>query len=79
MTEDIFLQTLRKNLRRTPFVPFQIELSNGQVIDIEQPRGLVVGGDSAVRITDDGDMIEMTDFGCEEVRDIRHTGVEAAP
>ena len=73
MNQQAFEETLRKYLRNKPFHPFAVELVNGNVITIDQPK-LAIGGDSAALITTDDELIE---FACEEVRAIRPVPLEA--
>jgi undecaprenyl-diphosphatase len=66
MNAEQFEQTLRQFLRREPFQPFVVELIDGRVIPIEDPK-VVIGGGAAAFLTPDA----LVEFVCEDVQAIR--------
>lgn len=76
MTQEDSEQTLRTFLRRRPFQPFTVILSDGQRIDVDIPKAVAFGGGG-------GGFIYPTEgpifFECEEVSQIIPTTQEAAP
>jgi hypothetical protein len=73
MTQKQFEETLLQFIRHKPFEPFVVEMLDGRVIEIPNPR-VIVGGGAATFISPDFDM---TDFYCDEVRGIRAAVPEA--
>jgi hypothetical protein len=69
MTVDDFQNTLRQFLRREPFQPFVVELSDGSVIEVGEPSVAFNGG-AAVYVSPNFDLV---DFASEEVRTMRPT------
>ena len=67
MTNEQFEETLRQYLRREPFQPFVVELVDGRLIAIEEPK-VVFGGGAASFFTPSYDLVE---FACEDVQAIR--------
>jgi hypothetical protein len=62
-----FESTLIEFLHKEPFQPFVVELTSGQLIEVNRSR-LAIGGGGASFFAPDYDLVE---FSCEEVRDIR--------
>ena len=60
-------------IHRTPFVPFVLELKNGQLLPIPHPRLAINGGGATFFGPDDG----LVDVEFEDVRSIREGSVEA--
>jgi hypothetical protein len=60
-------QTLRQFLRSEPFHPFVVELLNGRVIAIDNPKVVFCGG-AASFFTPGYDLVE---FACEQTKSIR--------
>ena len=67
MNTQEFEDQLRRYLQREPFQPFEVELADGQVIEVSQPK-LVFGGGGAAFLTESDEFVE---FNCEEVRAFR--------
>ncbi len=67
MEREPFEQTLRHFLHREPFEPFAVEMTDGRLIWITEPRVAFNGG-AATFIAADFDLVEFT---CEEVRAFR--------
>jgi hypothetical protein len=68
MTRQEFEDTLRQFLRRIPFQPFVVDLSNGEAIQVLDNH-VAFGGGAATFFTPEFDLIEFT---CENVESI-HT------
>ena len=64
MTPEQFDAMLRAWTKRRPFLPFVVELVNGERITIERPE-ISFGGGVAGFLSDEGGFV---DFACEEVR-----------
>jgi hypothetical protein len=73
MNATAFEDTLRAFLQREPFQPFVVELLDGRVIEVDQPK-VVFGGGAASFFTVSYELVE---FACEEVREMR-AGVHGA-
>jgi hypothetical protein len=67
MTRDEFDTILRTNLRREPFVPFQVGLKAGKRIEIDDPNGLAFNCGGAAFIDAGGGLIF---FNFEAVNEI---------
>jgi hypothetical protein len=67
MEPEPFEQTLRHFLHREPFEPFAVEMIDGRLIWITEPK-LAIGGGGASFFTPSFDLVEIL---CEEVRAIR--------
>jgi hypothetical protein len=67
MKIDQFDQALRQHLRREPFQPFVVELVDGRVLAVDQPKVVFAGG-AASFFTPSYDLVE---FACEDVLAIR--------
>ncbi len=67
MKIEEFEETLRELLRREPFQPFVVELVDGRVIAVDEPKLAFCGG-AASFFTPSYDLVE---FACEEVQAIR--------
>jgi hypothetical protein len=67
MEPEPFEQKLRQLLRQEPFQPFVVELVDGRLIWITEPK-LAMGGGGASFFTPSFDLVE---FVCEEVRAFR--------
>jgi hypothetical protein len=61
-------------IHREPFVPFVVEMTDGQVLEIPHPR-LAINGGGAGFIGPDGGLV---DFEFKDVRSICFIQVEAA-
>jgi hypothetical protein len=75
MNVEQFEQTLRQFLHREPFQPFVVELVDGRMIEIDQPK-IVFGGGAASFLTPGYDLVE---FACEEIRAIRASVPRGTP
>ncbi len=60
-------------MRREPFTPFVVEMTNGEALEVPHPR-LAINGGGAGFIGLDGGLV---DFEFKSVRSIRLTGAEA--
>jgi hypothetical protein len=69
-----FEDTLRQFLHHEPFVPFVIELVDGQCLFIDS-QGLAFGGGAAAYLSAS---YELHTFTCEQVRSIRSATHETA-
>jgi hypothetical protein len=49
------LQQIRQYLRATPFLPFEIHTSAGEVFWVEHPESCAIVGDNAVIASADGE------------------------
>jgi hypothetical protein len=72
---DEFDATLRKLLKREPFVPFEVELDDGRLIPIRQPV-LAFGGGSAAFIDPDYEEGAIVDFSHKHVTGFHPMGQE---
>jgi hypothetical protein len=66
MTQELFEQLLRENIRRKPFLPFVVEMNDGKRIIVDNPSVAFNDG-GAVYVGDD----RLDDFVCEDVKSIR--------
>jgi len=74
MNQQEFEELLRFFLRREPFQPFVVELLDGRMIEVDQPRvGFNGGAAGYVNASE-----ELVFFECEEVRAIRALAHELA-
>ncbi len=60
-------------IHREPFVPFVVEMNDGQALEIPHPR-LAINGGGAMFFGPDGGLV---DFEFKSVRSIRFVNVEA--
>lgn len=60
-------------IHREPFVPFVVEMSDGQTLEVPHPR-LAINGNGAGFIGPDGGLV---DFEFGNVRSIRFIDIEA--
>jgi hypothetical protein len=67
MDQQQFQQTLREFIRRKPFFPFVVELVNGEQIVVEEAT-VAFGTRMAGYISP---AMEILEFTCDQVRDIR--------
>lgn len=67
MRQQEFEDYLRHFLHQEPFQPFVVEMVDGRVLLVEQPR-VAFGGGGAGYVTPAEELVL---FECEEVRDIR--------
>jgi hypothetical protein len=74
MNAEQFKQTLRQFIRREPFRPFVVELTDGRVVEVDRPP--VLGGGGASFLTGAYDLVE---FASADVRAIREAAPETAP
>ena len=74
MTPEQFDQTLRTWTKRRPFLPFVVELVNGERITIERPE-LSFGGGVAGFLSDEEGLV---DFSYDEVRSFQPVKYEAS-
>ena len=74
MELEVFQETLRSFIRREPFVPFVVELLNGEQIVVAEPTVAFNGG-FAGYFSPSYDILE---FRCEQVQAIRLLSREAA-
>jgi len=75
MTKDRFEDTLRRFLRRKPFIPFVIEMVDGNEVEVDHP-GVAFNEGGGCYMTSTYDLIE---FHCTGVRDIRLVSTETTP
>jgi uncharacterized membrane protein len=75
MSEEQFTQLLRHFIHRQPFVPFVIELVNGDRIHVDSPAVAFSG--PAAGFLDEGE--GLIRFSCEEVRAITPASAEVKP
>ena len=73
MTPEQVEEKLIELIHREPFVPFVVEMTDGQMLEVPQPR-LAINGGGAVFIGPDGGFV---DFEFKTVRAIRLSHVEA--
>jgi hypothetical protein len=73
MTPEQVEEKVIELIHRDPFVPFIVELANGQSLAIAHPR-LAINGGGAVFFGPDGGLI---DFDFKTVRTIRVLNTEA--
>jgi hypothetical protein len=76
MTQQEFQDTLRKFIRREPFVAFVVEMTDGRLIEVPHPE-VGIGGGIAGFFRGEGEF-DLVEFQCEEVRSIRAATQEAA-
>ena len=71
MTQESFDDTLRTLMRRRPFLPFAVELDNGERIEVDAPNSVAWDGGGAAFLNEHG---EASFFTCEQVQQfIPHT------
>jgi hypothetical protein len=75
MTEELFTRTLQEFTRRRPFVPFLVELVDGQRIVVDFPSVAFSNGAAGFISESEG----MIPFTCAEVRAISPAAAEANP
>ena len=64
MSEEQFTNSLREFIHRKPFLPFLVELMDGQRIIVDYPSVAFSGGAAGFLSEDDG----LIDFSCDRVR-----------
>ena len=74
MTPDQVEAKVIELIHQEPFVPFVVEMADGQVLEIPHPR-LAINGGGAGFIGPDGGLV---DFEFKSVRSIRVMRTEAA-
>ena len=74
MKREVFEETLRGFLRREPFLPFVVELETGEQILVEEPTVAFADGFAGYF----SPAYDITEFTCEQVRDIRLLAQETA-
>jgi len=73
MTPEQVEEKVIELIHREPFVPFIVEMNDGQLLEIPHPR-LAINGGGAGFFGPDGGLV---DFWCKNVRSIRVRGIEA--
>jgi hypothetical protein len=73
MNEEKFTQLIREFIHREPFVPFQVDLTDGQRIVIDSPSVAFAGTAAGFVSEKDG----LVAFSCEEVTSITRSVAEA--
>jgi hypothetical protein len=73
MTPEQVEEKIIELIYREPFVPFVVEMADGQLLEIPHPR-LAINGGGAVFFGPDGGLV---DFDFKSVRSIRLIKVEA--
>ena len=74
MTPEQVESRIIELIHREPFLPFAVEMSDGQWLDIPHPR-LAINGGGAVFFGTDGGLV---DFEFKSVRSLRTPKAEAA-
>jgi hypothetical protein len=74
MSPDQVEERVIELIHREPFIPFVVELANGEFVEIPHPR-LAIDGGGAGFIGPDGGL---ADFEFKSVRSIRLPSAEAA-
>ncbi len=75
MTPEQVEEKIIALIHRKPFVPFVVEMNDGQSLEIPHPR-LAINGGGAVFFGPDGGLV---DFEFKYVRSIRYIHLEAIP
>jgi hypothetical protein len=75
MSKDQFDETLRRFLHRRPFIPFVMELLDGNQIEIDHPGVSFAEGSGCFLSSKD----ELIEFYCEKVREIHFASTETTP
>lgn len=57
MTAEAFRDTIFQLLRAEPFVPFEVELTTGEVLQVEEPNWVATSGTGGSFWTGDGPLI----------------------
>jgi hypothetical protein len=73
MTPDQVEKKVIELIHRQPFIPFVVEMTNGESLEIPHPR-LAINGGGAVFFGPDGGLV---DFEFKTVRSIRFVRIEA--
>jgi hypothetical protein len=73
MTPEQVEEKVIELIHREPFVPFIVEMNDGQLLEIPHPR-LAINGGGAGFFGPDGGLV---DFWFKNVRSIRVRGIEA--
>lgn len=73
MSEEKFQQLLRECIHREPFVPFYVDLTDGQRILVDYPS-VAFSGRAAGFLSETEGLIR---FSCDEVKAIAPTTTEA--
>ena len=73
MTPEQVEHQIIELIHREPFVPFVVEMADGQLLEIAHPR-LAINGGGAGFIGPDGGLV---DFEFDTVRSIRLSRIEA--
>jgi hypothetical protein len=73
MTPDQVEARVIELIHREPFVPFVVEMTDGQVLEIPHPRLAINGGGAGFFAPDGG----LVDFEFKNVRSIRFIHIEA--
>lgn len=75
MTPDQVEKQVIELIYREPFVPFVVEMTDGQLLEVPHPR-LAINGGGAVFFGPDGGLV---DFEFKSVRSIRVGSLGATP
>ena len=75
MTPEQVEEKVIELIHREPFVPFVVEMADGQSLEVPHPR-LAINGGGAVFFGPDGGLV---DFEFKSVRSIRVMEIEAIP
>jgi hypothetical protein len=73
MTREQVEKKVIELIHRQPFIPFVVEMTNGESLEIPHPR-LAINGGGAVFFGPDGGLV---DFEFKTVRSIRFVRIEA--
>lgn len=73
MTPEQVEEKVIELIHREPFVPFVVEMTDGQSLEVPHPR-LAINGGGAVFFGPDGGLV---DFAFQTVRSIRFIRIEA--
>jgi hypothetical protein len=74
MDREIFEDTLRRFIRHKPFFPFVVELITGEKILVEEPSVAFSDGFAGYF----SPSYAITEFACDQVKDIRAAKPESA-
>ena len=75
MNQETFERTLRELMRRRPFLPFVVDLANGERFEVDAPESVAWGGGAAGYLRPDGEPIL---FHCRDIRQILPQKAETA-